>query len=863
MSSPTAEGGRSARRRRLSAIVQADLSGYVRLMEGDEDRTVSRLKSVRAEIWLPAVDAAGGRIVNIVGDSVLAEFSSAVAAVAAAIDIQERMARFNDALVEEQRLMFRIGLHLGEVVVDETETIFGDAVNVASRIQLMAEPGGIAASQEIRDATHLLSDCTFVDGGKYRARHVRRPLQIYHVHRRGSASGALARKMGVTLRRSALWGTIAAIAVLLAGGGYLAFTANPTAPVSTAALTLSAEQLEQALAERRKADALAAEKRQLEAQARQRADTEAEAKRRADVELGNARQARQKAERELAQLKADIEARRRTEIGRDDQSAVIAQRATEEAAQRKAEAEAASLREAEEAAAKKAEADAANKQQADQALAVATDRGHQAEAEARAAAAKTAPTLPTLKEQAEAAERDLRLVPTDRRRLQIALTSLGFDTHGDDGVFGPRSREMIANWQKAHNQPPTGFVTKAQQQALLQEAAAALSKADEQKKAKEGIPPATEASAAPPARASESTDGLWRGTYECGRNGNFKPFTLKPEVRLKAGNGTWYTAYGSATNDNTLGISVAIDGTKVRVTRRTTSSGGSITSGANADTSPLFGWLEGNAILASNNKCTMVLVRDVAPLEASPAQPASPQSELADGLWRGTYECGRNGNLKPLTLRPEVQLKNGTGTWFAISNSPTNDFTIGINISVDGAGVRVTRQSLNYWTAGGHASAAPLLGRFEGNAIQASGNGCTMVLTRDVSPARAAIVSQPLPAAYHTTSFLPSPDGLWRGTYKCEDERMFGPPFTIGLELQLTNGSARWRTEKPDRVNGFSFDVGVSVVRDIASVARGIAFRGGLGSQATLTGRYDGASINARGRENPYGRDCTLALTRS
>lgn len=129
-------------------------------MEGDEDRTVSRLKTVRAEIWLPVVDAAGSRIVNIVADSVLAEFSSAASAVAAAIDIQERMARFNEALDEEQRLMFRIGLHLGEVIVDETDTIFGDAVNVASRIQLMAEPGGIAGSREIRGATHLLADCT-------------------------------------------------------------------------------------------------------------------------------------------------------------------------------------------------------------------------------------------------------------------------------------------------------------------------------------------------------------------------------------------------------------------------------------------------------------------------------------------------------------------------------------------------------------------------------------------------------------------------------------------------------------------------------------------------------------------------------
>ncbi|MBI2741686.1 MAG: peptidoglycan-binding protein [Rhodospirillales bacterium] len=746
MSSPTAEGERTARRRRLSAIVQADLSGYVRLMEGGEDRTVSRLKSVRAEIWLPAVDGAGGRIVNIVGDSVLAEFGSAVAAVAAAIDIQERMAQFNDALDEEQRLMFRIGLHLGEVVVDETETIFGDAVNVAARIQLMAEPGGIAASREIRDAAHLLADCTFVDGGKHRARHVRRPLQIYHVHRRESASGALARRPGITIHRSALWGTITAVATLLIGGGYLAFTTNPTAPVSTAALTLSAEQLEQALAERRRADDLAAEKRQLEAQARQRADAEAEAKRRADVELETARQARQKAERELAQLKADIEARRRTEGGHDDQSAVMAQRAAEKAAQRKAEAEATALRDAEEAAAKKAEADAANKRRADQALAVATDRREQAEADARAAAAKTAPALPNLKEQAETAERDLRLGPADRRRLQIALTSLGFDTRGDDGVFGPRSREMIANWQRARNQPPTGFVTKAQQQALLQQAAATLSKDDEQRKAKEGIPPATEASAALPASPSESTDGLWRGTYECGRNGNFKPFTLKPEVRLKAGNGTWYTTGVSATNDNTLGISVAIDGTKVRVTRRIISSGGSVASGSNADTSPLFGWLEGNAILASSNKCTMVLVR------------------------------------------------NGT-------------------------------------------------------------------------PVHPPIVNQPIAAAYDGHPSLPSPDGRWRGTYKCDQglvtEPQRGAPFVIDLNLRLTNGSATWRTAGPSATNGYSFDVAVSVVRDIANVARTLTIQNAAwGSRVTLTGRYDGTTISATGKERS-GRDCTLALTRS
>src|SRR5882757_2095319 len=294
--------------------------------------------------------------------------------------------------------------------------------------------------------------------------------------------------------------------------------------VSTVALNLSAEQLEEALAERRKADALSAEKRQLEEQARQRAETEAEAKRQADLELENARQARQKAERELAQLKADIEARRKAEGGRDDQAAVTAQRAAEEAAQRKAEAEAASLREAEEEAAKKAAADAAAKRQADQALAMATDRRKQAEAEALATAAKTTAALPGLDEDAETVERRLRLEPADRQRLQVALTSLGFDTRGDDGVFGRRSREMIAHWQKARHQPATGFVTRAQQQALLKEAAATLSKDDEQKMATEDVRTPVEASAAPPASPPESPDGLWRGTYECRRDGNDMPF---------------------------------------------------------------------------------------------------------------------------------------------------------------------------------------------------------------------------------------------------------------------------------------------------------------------------------------------------
>jgi class 3 adenylate cyclase/peptidoglycan hydrolase-like protein with peptidoglycan-binding domain len=612
MSSPTAEDGRLARRRRLSAILHADLAGYVRLMQGAEDRTVNRLKSVRAEVWRPAVEAAGGRIVNIVADSVLAEFGSAVAAVAAAIDVQERMARFNDALDEEQRLMFRIGLHLGEVIVDETETIFGDAVNVAARIQLMAESGGIAVSRAVRDATHQQIDCALVDGGRQHAKNIRNSLQIYHVHPRDSASrlpvraASRMRRAGITLRGPMLWGTVAAAALLLAGSGYLAFSPNPATSVSTAALSLSAEQLEQALAERRKADALAAEKRRLEEQARERAEAEAEAKRQADLELESARQARRKAERELAQLKADIEARRNARDADDDQATVTAQRATEEAAQRRAKAEAAALLQAEEEVARKVAADAQARRRADQALALATERRKQAETEALAAADKTAAGMAEPNEEAEAAEKRLHLEPADRRRLQVALTSLGFDTRGADGVFGPRSREMIAHWQKARNQAATGFMTRAQQRALLKETEATLASYDEQRKAAEELDGRTtvEVPVTAASPSSVSADGLWRGTFECSRNGPV-PFILKPELHLKGGAGTWYTASSSWTNGQTFGIKISTDGTNVLVTR--SSLGASVTANATS----LLGRFEGDTIRASNDACTMVLMRGV------------------------------------------------------------------------------------------------------------------------------------------------------------------------------------------------------------------------------------------------------------
>jgi len=176
--------------RRLAAIVHADLAGFTRMMEGAETRTFRHLKSAQIDVWRPAIDAGGGRLVGTAGDAMLAEFASAVAAVSAAIDIQERMARFNEVLDESQRMMFRVGVHLGEVIVDqEDQNIFGDGVNLAARIQAIAEPGGVAVSRAVKDVTELRIDYAFVDGGEHAFKNVSRPVHVYHI-KTASGGGA-------------------------------------------------------------------------------------------------------------------------------------------------------------------------------------------------------------------------------------------------------------------------------------------------------------------------------------------------------------------------------------------------------------------------------------------------------------------------------------------------------------------------------------------------------------------------------------------------------------------------------------------------------------------------------------------------
>jgi serine/threonine protein kinase len=224
----------------------------------------------------------------------------------------------------------------------------------------------------------------------------------------------------------------------------------------------AAEAQQKAAAEaQQKADAAAQQKAAAEAQ--QKAAAEAQQKAAAEAQQKAAAEAQQKAAAE-AQQKADAAAQQKAAAEAQQKAAAEAQQKAAAEAQQKAAAEA------------QQKADAAAQQKA------AAEAQQKAAAEAQQKAAADA----AAQKAAEAAETALRLAPADRQRIQVALTSLGFDTHGADGVFGPRSREMITDWQRARNQPATGFLIAAQQQALLSEAAPALAKYDDdQKKAEE------------------------------------------------------------------------------------------------------------------------------------------------------------------------------------------------------------------------------------------------------------------------------------------------------------------------------------------------------------------------------------------
>ena len=151
--------------RRLAAILAADVAGYSRLMGADEEGTHARLKAHRRELVDPKIAEHHGRIVKNTGDGLLAEFPSVVDAVRCAVEVQRGMAERNAATPAEQRIEFRVGINLGDVIV-EGDDIFGDGVNIAARLEALAEPGGICVSRVVRDQVRDKLDFAFEDHGR-------------------------------------------------------------------------------------------------------------------------------------------------------------------------------------------------------------------------------------------------------------------------------------------------------------------------------------------------------------------------------------------------------------------------------------------------------------------------------------------------------------------------------------------------------------------------------------------------------------------------------------------------------------------------------------------------------------------------
>ena len=166
--------------RRLTAILAADVVGYSRLMGLDEAGTLSTLKTHRRELTDGRIAKHQGRIVKLTGDGMLVEFPSVVNAVACAADIQRGMRERNVDVPEDRRIEFRIGVNLGDIIFEDND-IFGDGVNIAARLEGIAQPGGIAVSASVRDHVGDRLDLTFEDMGEQTLKNIARPVRVFQV----------------------------------------------------------------------------------------------------------------------------------------------------------------------------------------------------------------------------------------------------------------------------------------------------------------------------------------------------------------------------------------------------------------------------------------------------------------------------------------------------------------------------------------------------------------------------------------------------------------------------------------------------------------------------------------------------------
>src|SRR5512132_924381 len=205
----------SSIQRRLAAILAADIAGYSRLMHADEPATVRDLKAHQSVI-LPLIGRHGGRVIDTAGDGILAEFPSVIGATECAVEIQTVMAERAERVPESRRMLFRIGINLGDV-------IYGDGINIAARLEALAEPGGVLVSSTVYDHVRGKLPITFADAGERQLKNIEQPVRTYRVLIPGAAftpgAAPLSRTTTADRRRWVVPGVAAALLVLLAAAG--------------------------------------------------------------------------------------------------------------------------------------------------------------------------------------------------------------------------------------------------------------------------------------------------------------------------------------------------------------------------------------------------------------------------------------------------------------------------------------------------------------------------------------------------------------------------------------------------------------------------------------------------------------------
>ena len=206
--------------RRLAAIMAADVVGYSRLMGGDEIGTLRALQAHRRELIDPKIAAHRGRIVKTTGDGLLVEFPSAVEAVACAISVQRGIAVRNEGVAEDKRVIFRIGVNVGDII-SEAGDIFGDGVNVAARLESLCEPGGLCISRAVRDQVRDKLPVAFDDLGEQQVKNIARPVRAFRLTAEAIAATPELSPQALTAPggRRRPWVIAVLVAVILAAGG--------------------------------------------------------------------------------------------------------------------------------------------------------------------------------------------------------------------------------------------------------------------------------------------------------------------------------------------------------------------------------------------------------------------------------------------------------------------------------------------------------------------------------------------------------------------------------------------------------------------------------------------------------------------